>query len=72
LWVADPDWLGLSARENSKARRAGLRIRPLEQTLSDTLAWELTRDLGDARRAGLTDTDERALLESLTRPRSQP
>jgi nucleoside-diphosphate-sugar epimerase len=67
LWLANPDWLGLGALDNSKARRAGLRTRPLEQTLADTLAWELTRDHGDARRAGLTDADERALLESLTR-----
>jgi 2'-hydroxyisoflavone reductase len=66
LWVADPDWLGFNARDNSKARRAGLRTRPLEQTLADTLAWELARDHGDARRAGLTDADERALLETLT------
>ena len=67
LWVADPDWLGFGARNSSKARGAGLRTRPLEQTLSDTLAWELTRDRTEARRAGLTDEDERALLETLAR-----
>jgi nucleoside-diphosphate-sugar epimerase len=67
LWVADPDWLGFGSRDNGKARAAGLRTRPLEQTLSDTLAWELTRDHREARRAGLTDDDERALLEALTR-----
>jgi nucleoside-diphosphate-sugar epimerase len=65
LWVADPDWQGFGTRDSSKARRAGLRTRPLEQTLADTLAWELTRDDKDARRAGLTDADERALLEAL-------
>jgi nucleoside-diphosphate-sugar epimerase len=67
LWVADPDWLGFGSRNNAKARAAGLRTRPLEQTLSDTLDWELTRDHGEARRAGLTDDDERALLKALTR-----
>jgi 2'-hydroxyisoflavone reductase len=67
LWVADRDWQGFGTRDSSKARRAGLRTRPLEQTLSDTLAWELTRDRSDARKAGLTDDDERALLETLTR-----
>ena len=67
LWVADPDWLGFGTRDSGKARAAGLRTRPLEQTLSDTLAWELTRDHGDARKAGLTDDDERALLETLAR-----
>jgi 2'-hydroxyisoflavone reductase len=65
LWVADPDWLGFGARDSSKARAAGLRTRPLVQTLSDTLDWELTRDHGEARRCGLTDDDERALLDRL-------
>jgi 2'-hydroxyisoflavone reductase len=67
LWVADPDWQGFSTFDSSKARDAGLRARPLEQTLADTLAWELTRDHRDARRAGLTDSDEQALIEALTR-----
>lgn len=65
LWIADPDWRGFGARDNSKARLAGLRLRPLAETLSDTLAWELARDHNEARKAGLTDDDERALLESL-------
>ncbi len=66
LWVADPDWQGFGSRDSGKARAAGLRTRPLEQTLSDTLAWELTRDHRGTRRAGLTDADERALLELVT------
>lgn len=65
LWVADPDWQGLGARDSGKAQRAGLHTRPLEQTLSDTLAWELTRDQDGARGAGLSDDDERALLDRL-------
>ena len=62
LWLDDPDWAGFTARDSSRARAAGLTSRPLEQTLADTLAWELTRDLGGPRRAGLDDDDERALL----------
>jgi nucleoside-diphosphate-sugar epimerase len=65
LWLVDPDWLGFNARDSSKARRAGLTTRPLEQTLDDTLSWELTRPTDRARRAGLTDKDERALLAAL-------
>jgi 2'-hydroxyisoflavone reductase len=65
LWLADPDWLGFNARDSSKARRAGLTTRPLHRTLTDTLAWELTRETGRTRRAGLTDEDERALLAAL-------
>lgn len=65
LWLADPDWLGFNASDSSKARRAGLSTRPLEQTLADTLAWELSRGRDRARKAGLSDEDERALLEAL-------
>jgi 2'-hydroxyisoflavone reductase len=65
LWLVDPDWLGFNARDSSKARRAGLSTRPLEQTLADTLSWELTRPIDRPRRAGLTENDERALLTAL-------
>ena len=65
LWLVDPDWLGFNARDSSKARRAGLNTRPLAQTLADTLSWERTRATDRARRAGLTDNDERALLAAL-------
>jgi 2'-hydroxyisoflavone reductase len=65
LWLVDTDWLGFNARDSSKARRVGLSTRPLEQTLADTLSWELTRPTERARRAGLTGDDERALLAAL-------
>jgi 2'-hydroxyisoflavone reductase len=65
LWLVDPDWLGFNARDSTKARRAGLTTRALHQTLTDTLAWELTRESGRIRRAGLTDEAERALLAAL-------
>lgn len=65
LWLVDPAWLGYNARDSSRARHAGLVTRPLDETLADTLAWELTRKTGRTRRAGLTDDDERALLDAL-------
>ena len=65
LWLSDPDWRGFNALDSSRARAAGLHTRPLEQTLTDTLAWELTRTPGRVRRAGLTNRDERALLAEL-------
>jgi len=65
LWLADPDWAGFNARDSSKARTAGLATRPLEETLADTLAWELTRDPAGPRKAGLSDEDERSLLRAL-------
>ena len=70
LWLADPAWRGFTARDSSRARAAGLVTRPLQETLADTLAWELARpDADGPRRAGLPDADERALLEALARGR---
>ena len=65
LWLADPEWAGFSANDSSKAQRAGLSTRPLEDTLADTLAWEQSRENNTARRAGLSDQDERALLTAV-------
>lgn len=64
LWLTDPEWSGSGARDSSRARAAGLRTRPLAETLTDTLAWELER-APTVRRAGLTDEDERTLLAAL-------
>jgi nucleoside-diphosphate-sugar epimerase len=64
LWLTDPEWAGFGARDSSRARAAGLRTRPLAETLADTLAWELERAPA-VRRAGLTDEDERTLLAAL-------
>ena len=68
LWLTDPDWLGFAARDSSRAVAAGLRLRPLEETLADVLAWELEREPPAPRRAGLTDEDEAALLAELRSP----
>jgi len=65
LWIDDPECVGFSARDSSRARAVGLSTRPLEVTLADTLAWELTRDTARSRRAGLSDEDERSLLHAL-------
>lgn len=65
LWLSDPQWRGMSAHSSRKARATGLCTRPLEQTLADTLAWELTRGTDRIRRAGLSDDDERTLLRAL-------
>lgn len=65
LWLPDPEWAGFTAVDTARARAAGLRPRPLEQTLADALAWELTRDTSRTRAAGLSDADERALLAVL-------
>ncbi len=65
LWLADPAWAGFNSMDSSRARAAGLVTRPLDETLADTLAWELLRTHAGPRRAGLTDEDERSLLAAL-------
>ncbi|WP_281965106.1 NAD-dependent epimerase/dehydratase family protein [Serinicoccus marinus] len=66
LWIDDPDLRQATALDISRAVASGLRLRPLAETLADTLAWEETRDA--PRAAGLTDAEEqqiRAKLDSL-------
>jgi len=65
LWLPMPEHAGFSSRDGSAARAAGLTTRPLAETLADTLAWELSRNLDRPRRAGLSDHDERSLLRAL-------
>lgn len=65
LWLDDPDWYGMSARSTDRARAAGLLTRPLEDTLADTLAWERSLPAPGPHGAGLTDEEERQLLEIL-------
>ena len=65
LWLPLPEYAGFGARDSSAAGVAGLVTRTLEETLADTLAWEVTQGLTRSRRAGLSDDDERALLAEL-------
>jgi 2'-hydroxyisoflavone reductase len=69
LWLDDPDWYGMNARDTSRAHAAGLLPRPLHQTLADTFAWELERPHPGPHGAGLTDQEELALIESITHGR---
>jgi 2'-hydroxyisoflavone reductase len=65
LWIptSDPDAAGFSAINCDKAIAAGLRFRPLENTIRDTLAWAATRPADWQWRAGLERERELALLE---------
>ncbi len=65
LWLDDRDWYGMNARDTTRAQAAGLVARPLAQTLTDTLAWELARPELGPHGAGLTDEEERDLLDAL-------
>jgi len=42
LWLPDDDYAGMALADISRAVDAGLRFRPLEETVLDTLAWDRT------------------------------
>jgi 2'-hydroxyisoflavone reductase len=62
LWLHEAGWEGFAARSTDAALAAGLRCRPLGQTLTDVLAWEEAEGPFRARRAGLAPNDERELI----------
>jgi 2'-hydroxyisoflavone reductase len=64
LWLADRTWYGMNARSLVRAQTAGLELRPLVETLRDSLRSRETRPPG-AHVAGLSDGDERELLRQL-------
>ena len=64
LWVRDEDVAGIGALSNAKALAAGLELRPLADTMRDTLAWCEAQGSGIVLRAGLTDAEERKLLDA--------
>ncbi len=65
-WVpGDEEGVGFSRVDVSKAIEAGLRFRPLEETVRDTLAWAQTRPVDHEWRAGLTTEREAQILAAL-------
>ncbi len=64
LWLGDPDWFGMNSRDCTRSRAKGLIPRPLEQTLADTLAWNLARLDAGPHGAGLTDDEKRDVLDA--------
>jgi nucleoside-diphosphate-sugar epimerase len=67
LW--DIDYPGLHSFDASKAIAAGLRHRPLADTIADTLAWDRGRG---PLKAGLTPERERELLQAWDAGASDP
>ena len=63
LWIDDAEWRGFATMDTTRARAAGLVLRPLAETLRDVLAYEEGREV--PRGAGLTDDEERAVLAAL-------
>jgi hypothetical protein len=64
LWIAEPGYEGFARWSGVKARAHGFRTRPLLETLREVAEWELSRTNSE-RAAGLTDDEERVLLDTL-------
>ncbi|HEX2996715.1 MAG TPA: NAD-dependent epimerase/dehydratase family protein [Anaerolineales bacterium] len=66
VWVPDEgETEGFARIDVSKAIRAGLKFRPLEETVRDTLAWAKLRPADHEWRAGLKMEREQELLTLL-------
>lgn len=66
LWIpeSDPEAGGFFAVSNARAQEAGLRFRPLEDTLRATLDWLAEHPADYAWKAGMQGEREAALLEA--------
>jgi 2'-hydroxyisoflavone reductase len=71
-WSDMPVWIpnteedaGFSRVDISKAIKAGLKFRPLEETVRDTLEWAATRPSDREWRAGLSAEKEEKVLAAL-------
>ena len=65
LWIpaSDPETAGFSLVDTRKAIAAGLRFRPVTETVQDTLDWLNTRPADHPWRAGLDRAKEVRLLD---------
>jgi 2'-hydroxyisoflavone reductase len=65
-WVPDDEeGVGFARIDVSKAIQSGLRFRPLEETIRDTLEWAQTRPANHEWKAGLTPEREAEVLAAL-------
>ena len=62
VWTPD-EWRGIFQADCTKAIRAGLTFRPLEQTIEKTLNWHATRPSDYELRVGLKPDKEMELLK---------
>ena len=58
-----PSHRGMARMDVSRAVRAGLTFRPIEETVRDTLAWDATRPAVEPFKAGLSREREANLLK---------
>jgi 2'-hydroxyisoflavone reductase len=65
LWVAEEGYEAFNDVDNSRALAAGLSLRPVIDTIRDTLAWDLARGGPAADAEGLSAAEEERLLREL-------
>jgi len=70
LWLPTKECAGHSTRRNDAARAAGLRLRPVEETVREALRWERELGVDRPRKAGLTPGRERSWLAALAQAAS--
>jgi 2'-hydroxyisoflavone reductase len=68
LWLAAPGWEAANDVDVSRALAAGLRLRPLAETIRDTLAWDQARGGPAPDAEGLSVGAEERLLRLVTGP----
>ncbi len=66
IWVPESEGAGFSAIDCTKAIRAGLTFRPIEDTVRATLEWAATWPEDRALRAGISPEKEAAALALLS------
>lgn len=69
-WIELPLWVGgempgHATHDASRAIAGGLKFRPIEETIGDTLDWAQTRDADHEWQAGLAADREAAILATL-------
>ena len=63
MWVAGEEYAGLGGSGNARAVEAGLRCRPLAETVADTLDWVRERENGGHEwQAGIPAEEEAELI----------
>jgi len=65
MWIAAPGWEAANDLDVSRALAAGLRLRPVADTVRDTVAWDQARGGPAPDADGLPAVREAALLAAL-------
>jgi len=62
LWITEPGWEAANRASIDNALAAGLHCRSVDETIADTLAWDLARGGPPPGREGLSADEEARLL----------